>query len=150
MSSWYIAFTCIFIQMLWTLLFIVLCSYNLTCFYIEYESEIKIYTILFVLLVCSNTLFFRLLSFLDSAVVILVKNKNSDLSDKNSNRQMALSSTISKIFEIVIFKGVQQLTNWIYLISKNVSILSFTRTYLYILLTITVQKIKSKIELQRC
>ena len=37
-----------------------------------------------------------------------------------------------------------------YRISEDVSIFIFTRIYMYILLTITRQKIKWKIELQRC
>ena len=41
---------------------------------------------------------------LDSVIVPLVKNRNSDLSDKNDycNRSIALTSVISKVFENVI------------------------------------------------
>ena len=41
-------------------------------------------------------------SMLDSVIVPLVKNRNGDLSDKNNYRPIALSSTISKVFENVI------------------------------------------------
>ena len=45
---------------------------------------------------------------LDSVVVPLVKNKNGDLSDKNNYRPIALSSTISKVFENVILHKLEE------------------------------------------
>ena len=47
-------------------------------------------------------------SMLDSVVVPLVKNKNGDLSDKNNYRPIALSSTISKVFENVILHRLEE------------------------------------------
>ena len=47
-------------------------------------------------------------SLIDSVVVPLVKNKNGDLSDKNNYRPIALSSTISKVFENVIFHKLEE------------------------------------------
>ena len=45
---------------------------------------------------------------LDSVVVPLVKNKNGDPLDKNNYRPIALSSTISKVFEKVILHGLEE------------------------------------------
>ena len=45
---------------------------------------------------------------LDSVVVPLVKNKNGDLSDKNNYRPIALSRTISKVFENVILHRLEE------------------------------------------
>ena len=47
---------------------------------------------------------------LDSVVVPLVKNKNGDLSGKNNYmyRPIALSSTISKVFENVILHRLEE------------------------------------------
>ena len=47
-------------------------------------------------------------SMLDSVVVPLVKNKNGDLSDKNNYRPIALSSTISKVFENIILHRLEE------------------------------------------
>ena len=47
-------------------------------------------------------------SMLDSVVVALVKNKNGDLSDKNNYRPIALSSTISKVFENIILHRLEE------------------------------------------
>ena len=47
-------------------------------------------------------------SMLDSVVVPLVKNKNGDLSGKNNYRPIALSSTISKVFENVILHRLEE------------------------------------------
>ena len=47
-------------------------------------------------------------SMLDSVVVPLVKNKNGDLSDKNNYRPIALSSTISKVFEDIILHRLEE------------------------------------------
>ena len=48
-------------------------------------------------------------SMLDSVIVPLVKNKNGDLFDKNNyNRPIALSSTISKVFENVILYRLEE------------------------------------------
>ena len=47
-------------------------------------------------------------SMLDSVLVSLVKNKNGDLSDKNNYRPIALSSTISKVFENVILHRIEE------------------------------------------
>ena len=47
-------------------------------------------------------------SMLDSVIVPLVKNRNSDLSDKNNYRPIALSSTISKVFENVILYRLEE------------------------------------------
>ena len=45
---------------------------------------------------------------LDSVIVPLVKNRNSDLSDKNNYRPIALSSVISKVFENVILCKLEE------------------------------------------
>ena len=45
---------------------------------------------------------------LDSVVVPLVKNKSGDLSDKNNYRRIALSSTISKVFENIILHRLEE------------------------------------------
>ena len=45
---------------------------------------------------------------LDSVIVPLVKNRNGDLSDKNNYRPIALSSTISKVFENVILYRLEE------------------------------------------
>ena len=50
-------------------------------------------------------------SMLDSVIVPLVKNRNgdvTDLSDKNNYRPIALSSTISKVFENVILYRLEK------------------------------------------
>ena len=47
-------------------------------------------------------------SMLDFVVVPLVKNKNGDLSDKNNYKPIALSSTISKVFENVILHRLEE------------------------------------------
>ena len=47
-------------------------------------------------------------SMLDSVIVPLVKNRNGDLSDKNNYRPIALSSTISKVFENVILYRLEE------------------------------------------
>ena len=47
-------------------------------------------------------------SMLDSVIVPLVKNRNGDLSDKNNHRPIALSSTISKVFENVILYRLEE------------------------------------------
>ena len=45
---------------------------------------------------------------LNSVIVPLVKNKNGDLSDRNNYRPIALSSTVSKIFENVIINRLEE------------------------------------------
>ena len=45
---------------------------------------------------------------LNSVIVLLVKNKNGDLSDRNNNRPIALSSTVSKVFENVIINRLEE------------------------------------------
>ena len=45
---------------------------------------------------------------LDSVIVPLVKNRNGDLSDKNINTSIALSSVISKVFENVILCRLEE------------------------------------------
>ena len=50
-------------------------------------------------------------SMLDSVIVPLVKNRNgdvTDLSDKNNYRPIALSSTISKVFQNVIMYRLEE------------------------------------------
>ena len=47
-------------------------------------------------------------SMLDSVIVPLVKNRNSDLSDKNNYRPIVLSSAISKVFENVILYRLEE------------------------------------------
>ena len=47
-------------------------------------------------------------SMLDSVIVPLVKNRNGNLSDKNNYRPIALSSTISKVFENVILYRLEE------------------------------------------
>ena len=47
-------------------------------------------------------------SMLDSVVVSLVKNTNGDLSDKNNYKSIALSSTISKVFENIILHRLEE------------------------------------------
>ena len=47
-------------------------------------------------------------SMLDSVIVPLVKNRNGDFSDKNNYRPIALSSTISKVFENVILYRLEE------------------------------------------
>ena len=47
-------------------------------------------------------------SMLDSVIVPLVKNRNGVLSDKNNYRPIALSSTISKVFENVILYRLEE------------------------------------------
>ena len=47
-------------------------------------------------------------SMLDSVIVPLVTNRNGDLSDKNNYRPIALSSTISKVFENVILYRLEE------------------------------------------
>ena len=54
-----------------------------------------------------NTNYFPV-NMLDSVVVPLVKNKNGDLSDKNNYRPIALSSTISKVFENIILHRLEE------------------------------------------
>ena len=66
-------------------------------------------------------------SMLDSVIVPLVKNRNGDLSDKNNYRPIALSSTISKVFEKVILYRLEeylgrQTTN---LVLKLVTLLTY-------------------------
>ena len=48
------------------------------------------------------------ISMLDSVIVLLVKNRNGDLSDKNNYRPIALSSVISKVFENVILYKLEE------------------------------------------
>ena len=45
---------------------------------------------------------------LNSVIVPLVKNKNGDLSDRNNYRPIALSSTVSKVFENVIINRLEE------------------------------------------
>ena len=45
---------------------------------------------------------------LNLVIVPLVKNKNSDLSDGNNYRPIALSRTISKVFENVILNSLEE------------------------------------------
>ena len=45
---------------------------------------------------------------LNSIIVPLEKNKNGDLSDRNNSRPIALSSTVSKVFENVIINRLEE------------------------------------------
>ena len=69
-------------------------------------------TILAILLsICFTCMFkhsYLPVSMLDSVVVPLVKNKNGNLSDKKNYRPIALSSTISKVFENVILHRLEE------------------------------------------
>ena len=61
--------------------------------------------------ICFTCMFkhcYLLSSMLDSVIVPLVKNRNGDLSDKNNYRPIALSSTISKVFENVILYRLEE------------------------------------------
>ena len=65
----------------------------------------------FSLSICFTYMFkhsYLLVSMLDSVVVPLVRNKNGDLSDKNDYRPIALSNTISKVFENVILHRLEE------------------------------------------
>ena len=48
------------------------------------------------------------IAMLNSVIVPLVKNKNDDLSDRNNYRPIALSSTVSKVFENVILNRLEE------------------------------------------
>ena len=56
---------------------------------------------------CMFTHSYLQISMLGSVVVPLMKSKDSDMSDKNNYRPIALSSTISKVFENVILHRLQ-------------------------------------------
>ena len=45
---------------------------------------------------------------LNSVIVPLGKNKNGDLSDRNNYRPIALSSTVSKVFENIILNRLEE------------------------------------------
>ena len=57
---------------------------------------------------CMLKHFYLPVSMLDSVVMPLVKNKNGDLSDENNYKPMALSSTISKVFENVVLHKLDE------------------------------------------
>ena len=65
----------------------------------------------FLLSICFTCMFkhsYLPVSMLDSVVLPLVQNKNGDLPDKNNYRPIALSSTISKVFENVILHRLEE------------------------------------------
>ena len=76
------------------------------------ESFTYAYHILSVLLsICFTCMFkhcYLPIGMLNSVIVPLVKNKNGDLSDRNNYRPIALSSTVSKVFENVILNRLEE------------------------------------------